>query len=41
MMKSESSGKSSNNFNTINSINSFKNGEIPHIAYDSGISLRS
>ena len=39
MIKSESSGKSSTNFNTTNSINSFKNSEIPQIAYESGVSL--
>ena len=39
MMKSESSGKSSNLFNTTNSISSFKNAEVSSVVYESGVSL--
>ena len=40
-MKSESSRKSSSNFNTTNSINSFKNVENSSVGYETLASLGS
>ena len=40
-MKSESSGKSSSNYNTTNSINSFKNGDSSSVGYETLASFGS